>query len=66
MPGVDAGLIVDAAHEQGAHHVELLRDMYGTPAALSPDVGPGDLVLVLGAGNINWVVEPILDALRDR
>jgi len=29
-------------------------------------LAPGDLVLVLGAGNINRIVEPLLDALRRR
>ncbi len=64
MPGVDAGMIVDAAHESGARHVELARNMDAVPELLAPALMPGDLVLVLGAGNINRIVEPLLDAIR--
>lgn len=63
MPGVHAGLIVDAALEQGAHHVELISDMASVPGALAPRLREGDIVLVLGAGNINRVVSPLLEAL---
>lgn len=66
MPGVDAGMIVDAAHELGAHHVELVRDMYAAPELLAPALAPGDLVLVLGAGNINRIVAPLLEAIGSR
>ena len=64
MPGVDAGLIVDAARERGSGHVELIRRMEDVPASLAPRLEPGDLVLILGAGNINRVVEPLMEALR--
>jgi UDP-N-acetylmuramate--alanine ligase len=64
MPGVDADLVVDAARKSGATHVELVRDMQAVPAHLAADLEPGDVVLVLGAGNINRVVEPLLQALE--
>lgn len=64
MPGVDASLIVDAARAAGAHHVELVRDMHAVPAHLAPSLRPGDVVLVLGAGNINRVADPLLRALE--
>ena len=63
MPGVDAGLIVDAAHGQGASNVSLISDMNAAPAALAPDLADGDVVLILGAGNINRIAEPLLEAL---
>lgn len=63
MPGVDAGLIVDAAQAMGAHHVELARDMNALPQLLLKDLRPGDMVLVLGAGDINRIVQPLLDLL---
>ncbi|MDQ1256223.1 MAG: UDP-N-acetylmuramate--alanine ligase [Candidatus Hydrogenedentes bacterium] len=66
MPGVDSGLIVDAAREQGAGQVTLIQDMHAVPGVLVDDLEPGDVVLVLGAGNINRIVEPLLDALRNR
>lgn len=64
MPGVDSGLIVDAAHAMGARHVELLNDMAAVPAVLAPDLEAGDLVLILGAGNINRIAAPLLQALE--
>lgn len=64
MPGVDSGLIVDAAQRLGAHHVALVKDMNAVPALVAPDLEPGDLVLILGAGNINRIAASLLDALR--
>jgi UDP-N-acetylmuramate--alanine ligase len=66
MPGVDSGLIVNAARERGASHVELVKDMEAVPALLAPDLEPGDVVLVLGAGNINRIAEPLLRELHKR
>ena len=66
MPGVDAGLIVDAAHAAGARHVELARDMHAVPNQLSKDLTPGDMVLILGAGDINRIAEPLLNLLHNR
>ena len=63
MPGVDAGIIVDAAQAAGANHVELVRDMHAVPQLLLKDLHPGDMVLVLGAGDINRIVQPLLDLL---
>ncbi len=66
VPGVDSGIIVDAAARQGARHVSLVNDMDAVPELLAPDLEPGDLVLVLGAGNINRICGPLLEALRRR
>ena len=63
MPGVDSGLIVDAARADGAQRVELVEDMFAVPARIVPDLEEGDVVLVLGAGNINQIVEPLLAEL---
>lgn len=64
MPGVDAGLIVDAAHKLGANHVELARNMHDVPEQLTPILKDGDMVLILGAGNINQIASAILERLR--
>jgi UDP-N-acetylmuramate--alanine ligase len=64
MPGVDAGLIVDAAHRAGASHVELARNMHDVPEYLAPALKPGDMVLILGAGNINQITPALLERLR--
>ncbi|HPU96945.1 MAG TPA: UDP-N-acetylmuramate--L-alanine ligase, partial [Candidatus Hydrogenedentes bacterium] len=66
MPGVDAGMIVDAAWKAGAKHVELARDMDQVPERLVPDLREGDVVLVLGAGNINRIAPKLLAILQDR
>ncbi len=66
MPGVDSSLIVDAAREAGANHVELVCDMHAVPALLAQDAREGDLVLILGAGDINRIAGPLLAALRAR
>jgi len=61
MDGVDSGLIVDAAHGMGAAGIELISDMNDVPAALAPDLVEGDLVLILGAGDINRIADPLLE-----
>ncbi len=66
MPGVDAGLIVDAAREAGAAHCDLVNRMEDAPALLAPELQPGDLVLILGAGNIDQIAQPLLEALRQQ
>lgn len=66
MPGVDSGLIVDAAQEMGAAHVELVRDMESVPEHLNADLQEGDVVLILGAGNINRIALPLVEVLRTR
>ena len=66
MPGVDSKLIVDAARAHGAGNVTLVNDMSEVPKVLAPDLAPGDLVLILGAGNIDRIAEPLLEELRAR
>ncbi len=64
MPGVDAGMIVDAAHAAGARHVELVRDKNAVPERLEKVLCPGDILLVLGAGDINQLVPALIDMLK--
>ncbi|MBM3289802.1 MAG: UDP-N-acetylmuramate--L-alanine ligase [Candidatus Hydrogenedentes bacterium] len=66
MPGVDSGLIVDEAQRSGARHVELINDKDAVPGYLAPALQDGDVVLVLGAGNINTVAGALLDEARKR
>jgi UDP-N-acetylmuramate--alanine ligase len=66
MPGVNAGLIVEAARRHGVGDVSLVSDMQSVPAMLAPDLREGDIVLILGAGNINRIAEPLLGALGGR
>jgi len=64
MPGVHAEIITDAARAQGVTTVELISDMNSVPDALVPSLQPGDVVLVMGAGNINRIVPALLERLR--
>jgi UDP-N-acetylmuramate--alanine ligase len=66
IPGVDSGLIVDSAQRQGFNNVMLLRDMQAVPAMLAPELEPGDVVLVLGAGSINKIAGSVLKELEAR
>jgi UDP-N-acetylmuramate--alanine ligase len=63
MPGVHSGLIVDAAQALGASQVAWVSDMYAVPDLLAPDLRDGDVVLVLGAGNIDRICAPLLEAI---
>ena len=40
MPGVDSGLIVDAARQQGAENVQLVNDMFGAPGLIAGICSP--------------------------
>ncbi len=64
MPGVHASIIVDAALAAGARNVELMSDMNAVPAHIAAELEPGDVVLVLGAGNINRICDPLLAEVR--
>jgi len=64
IPGVDSGLVVDSASRQGFPNVRLVRDMNSVPAMLAPDLEAGDMVLILGAGNINRLAAPLLAELE--
>jgi len=65
IDGVDANLIVDSAHKQGFENVFLVRDMYEVPEFLTKKLNPGDVVLILGAGNINKIAEPLLKKIQE-
>ena len=64
MDGVDSGLIVDAAREIGATNVELVNHMDDVPKQLAPGLQAGDVVLILGAGNINRLGGPMLEEIE--
>lgn len=64
IPGVDAGQIVDAARRLGADQVEWVREMRDVPSRLVPELECGDLVLLLGAGDINRLASELLAELE--
>lgn len=61
IPGVTSELIVNAGHDR----LELVGDMHAVPAGLAPRLKEDDVVLILGAGNINRIAAPLLEALRE-
>ena len=44
--------------------VRFCPELEALPAALASELGAGDLVLTLGAGNVNTLGPQLLDALR--
>jgi len=64
IPGVDTGLILGSVRPERRDKVVHVPDMYAVPERVAGELEAGDLVLVLGAGNINRIVEPLLRALE--
>jgi UDP-N-acetylmuramate--alanine ligase len=65
IPGVDSGLILDHARSLGTETIELINSPHDVPTALVGRLEPNDVVLILGAGDINKIVQPLLDALAE-
>jgi len=59
IPDVDSMLVVDAARRSGHRHVEYCADWHQAPEALHAEVGRGDVVLTLGAGDIYRLAEDL-------
>ena len=57
IPEVDATLVVEAARRSGHRHVEYCADWRQAPEALEAEVGEGDVVLTMGAGDIYRLAE---------
>ncbi len=64
MEGVDSSLIVNSAREKGHKEFYLIRDMWEVPGFLVPRLRQGDVVLILGAGNINKIAPKVLTELK--
>lgn len=64
VPGVDAGIIVRVV---GARRpVQYIADAAQVAATLAERVGPGDLVLTIGAGDVWKIGDTLLSTLRAR
>jgi len=61
LPDVDARLVVDAAKRSGHRHVEYCAEWQRAPEKLAGQVGEGDVVLTLGAGDIYRLAEAMCD-----
>jgi UDP-N-acetylmuramate--alanine ligase len=53
LPGVTGELVVAAARQSGHRNVVYCRDWRDAPPALAEGIAAGDVVLTLGAGDIN-------------
>ncbi len=63
--GVTSDLIVDSAKKRGIEQIFLIRDMYKVPDFLVKKLKSGDVVLILGAGNINKIADPLLKKIQE-
>ena len=66
LPGVHAGLIARAMQDEGYEPVEYVPCMSRLPNRLLETCTPGDLVITLGAGDIDQVGDRFLEALGTR
>ena len=66
MSGIDSGLIEGALRSRGYVFVDYLLQMEGLIPHLTELCLPGDLVLVMGAGDIAGAAEDLLAALAGK
>jgi UDP-N-acetylmuramate--alanine ligase len=64
-PGIDGRLVAEAV-ELSPEHVWFEPDRDRVPERIVERVGPGDLVLTLGAGDVTEIGPLVLDALAQR
>jgi UDP-N-acetylmuramate--alanine ligase len=60
LPGVTGELVVDAARQSGHRNVFYCTHWRDVPAVLAAGVAPGDVVLTLGAGDINRLASALV------
>jgi UDP-N-acetylmuramate--alanine ligase len=65
IPGVESARLADAIRAHGQRDVRFVADVDAVPAALVPDLAPGDLVITLGAGNVSALGPKVLRALEE-
>ncbi len=65
LPGVSGRLVAESVHAAGGD-VEFAADLGTAGNLLASGVEPGDLVLLLGAGDVNSLAEPLALALEGR
>jgi UDP-N-acetylmuramate--alanine ligase len=66
IPGITSQRLADAVAEHGHHSVQYAPDRSAMVAELARVARPGDVVIALGAGDINKVLAPLAQALRTR
>jgi UDP-N-acetylmuramate--alanine ligase len=60
LPGVSGEMVVVAARQSGHRNVAYCPDWRDAPRLLAADVGEGDVVLTLGAGDINRLASALV------
>jgi len=65
IPGVSGRLVAESVAAAGGT-VDFAPELYEAAGILTAGVAPGDLVLLLGAGDVNMLVEPLALALQER
>jgi UDP-N-acetylmuramate--alanine ligase len=63
LPGVEGRLLGDAIRAHGHRDVRFVADLEGVCEALAPELRPGDLVVTLGAGNVQALGPQLLERL---
>jgi UDP-N-acetylmuramate--alanine ligase len=66
IPGIDHETIARALRERGHRGTEAVADLAAAEARVAALARPGDVVLLLGAGDVNKLAAPILAALGAR
>ena len=64
IPNVSSEQIVESAEENGHSCACYVPDMWDVADRINKIVKSGDMLLILGAGNINELIEPILKSLK--
>jgi UDP-N-acetylmuramate--alanine ligase len=66
LPGVESGRLVQAVREHGHRDVQHVARREDVAAHLAAVVRPGDIVITLGAGDIQLTCEELLALLQER
>ncbi|MDD3965814.1 MAG: UDP-N-acetylmuramate--L-alanine ligase [Candidatus Neomarinimicrobiota bacterium] len=66
IPGVSSAMIVDMMREAGCGNVSYIPDMKDIPAALIPEIRPGDIIVTMGAGDIWKVCDTVFKSWNER
>jgi len=66
IEGINGEALYRALKRRGHLDVEFVPEIAEVPELLGPKLRPGDLVLLLGAGNIHEIVEPLRKRLANR
>jgi len=61
IPGVTGELVVDAALRSGHRNVHYCPSWKDAPALLRDAVGPGDVMLTMGAGDVNRLAQQLVE-----